>query len=342
MREIIDIRLPEEWATKILGSTGERIGELTRRIVVEKNDPVYQRLRSLLGQFEEKNLIGFSATIRRQYTQAELDSSELLRLMPLRKIEPAGEECGTKYDDSVACSICGAGRVQETDLILDLRKIPKSSDIARTIAYEWVVSQRFAALLVEKQISGVELQHVHHKARYEDEPFDLSIVPSGQELLKVAEADGFPYPTWQFWVWLNRPEQAHLVERATNEYANMRRHDAQRKGKAYPIWYQLKVISNPVTILSPPTQFGINPFNEDRDGSYRCPLGHVLGLNVLSELWIKPETWDGSDIMMTSEMIGVRRGLLIPEPLVLISARLYNLMKENNIKGYNVELVRGV
>ncbi len=244
--------------------------------------------------------------------------------------------------NSVACSICGAGRVQETELILDLRKIPKSSDIARTIANEWVVSQRIVERLVEKQISGVEFHRVHHKARYEDEPFDLSIVPSGKKILDLAEADGFPYPTWQFWVWLNRQEQAHLVELATDEYANMRRQDSQRKGKAHPAWYQPKVISNPVTILSPPTRFGINPFHEDPEGSYRCPLGHVLGLNILSELWIKPETWDGSDIVRTSEMIGVRRGLLVPEPLMLISARLYKLMKENNIKGYNIEIVRGV
>lgn len=345
MREIYEFRVNEKYAYRLFDrDEGIHLSDAVRKIRISRDDHRFRdigRLQSAVMN-SERDSFYFGWNIIRTYSTGELERAKLFYVNSARTFEPAGEECGTKYDDTVACSICGAGRMQVSDLVLDLRKIPKSSDIARTIANEWVVSQRFAELLVEEQISGVEIHPVHHKARYENDPFDLSLVPSGQELLRVAEADGFPYPTWQFWVWLNRPEQAQLVERATTEYANMRKHDAQRKGKAPPIWYQLKVISNPVTILSPPTQFGIDPFNEDLEGAYRCPLGHVLGLNILSELWIKHETWDRSDVVMTREMIGVRGGLLVPEPLVLISARLHKLMKERHITGYQVEIVHAV
>ena len=63
----------------------------------------------------------------------------LLFIIPL--FEPAGEECGTKYDEAFACAQCSSGAKQVTDLFLDCRRIPKKKDAAVTFAGEIVVSR---------------------------------------------------------------------------------------------------------------------------------------------------------------------------------------------------------
>src|SRR5262249_22702448 len=157
------------------------------------------------------NRSGLHAWYERSYTRAELARARLFQLRINAVFEPAGEQCGTAYDDSTACQHCGAGRRQVSDLILDLRKVPTTKDIARTIADEWIVSQRFAQLLLDAEISGFELRPVRHKAHYEDDPISLKNYRSGRQLLAKAEAEGSPHPTWAFWVWLNRPEQRDLL-----------------------------------------------------------------------------------------------------------------------------------
>src|SRR5207249_238342 len=109
--------------------------------------------------------------------------------------------------------VCGAARIQRSNLVLDLRKVPRGRDIARTIADEWVISQRLAQILVEAQITGLELRPVVHKARYQYDPVNPELYESGRELLRKAEAAGAPYPSWEFWVWMNRLDQAELVSR---------------------------------------------------------------------------------------------------------------------------------
>ncbi|HEX8705874.1 MAG TPA: hypothetical protein VF815_43970, partial [Myxococcaceae bacterium] len=65
-------------------------------------------------------------------------------------------------------------------------------------------------------------------------------------------------------------------------------------------WRQLVVTAPPVNIV-PPTRAGIDPFDLDREGRYRCPLKHVVGLNRLSELWIKRVRYNSSDWVTTRQ-----------------------------------------
>lgn len=102
------------------------------------------------------------------------------------------------------------------------------------------------------------------------------------------------------------------------------------------VWYQLTPVSAPVTVASS-TSFGIHPFDPDTKGQYRCPLGHVLGLNLLSEPALKRDTWDGSDIASTRELVGIRRGLLVPRPLLLVSHRFYKMLLDEKMKGWRVQ-----
>ena len=346
MREYVEFRIPEEYASCFLEPhIGKGLGEkmlppTVRAVEVAVDDPLYRRIGEIDRDHraQGKGPFFFGWEIKRRYLRQELETAEIFHLFFTAIFEPAGEECGTVYDESTACPICGAGRTQVSDLILDLRKVPKGKDLACTIADdEWIVSQRLAELLLDGGMTGFELRPVRHKARYEDEPVDLTKVPSGRELLRQAEEAGLRDGTWDFYVWLNRPEQRELAERARQEHAELLERRAGRRAKPLPVWYQLIVTSTPVPTV-PPTRFGIDPFDEDPEGQCRCPLGHVSGLNLLSEVWIPRAAWDGSDIVRSQNMVGARGGLLVPRPLLFISPRLWRLLEREKVRGYQVEV----
>ncbi|WP_375771154.1 hypothetical protein NR798_09725 [Archangium gephyra] len=98
-------------------------------------------------------------------------------------------------------------------------------------------------------------------------------------------------------------------------------------GRVLENWHQLVVTSAPVDVV-PPTQANNGPFDLDVNGDYRCPQGHVLGLNLISELWLKKDSHDGSDLARTRQLFGPRMGVLRPHPKLLISPRLFRLLRE--------------
>lgn len=102
-------------------------------------------------------------------------------------------------------------------------------------------------------------------------------------------------------------------------------------------WRQLVVTSTPVPV-APPTRFANSPYDDDAEGRYRCPLGHTAGLNILSEVTVRRDAWDGSDVVRTREYVGSRLGLLVPRPLILISQRVYRLLRELRATGFRVEV----
>jgi hypothetical protein len=339
MQEIVEFRVPADNAKYLRPNEGVSLGDTVIKVKVSASDPRYQELCQLerqLAPHEEYLFLGWN--IHRKYTQREMDSAEAVLIESKRVFEPVGEECGTAYDESSACPHCGAGATQICDLRLDLRKLPKNSDIARTIAGETIVSQRLAELITDTGMKGFEFGRVQHKARYEDDPIDLAKVPTGREILRRAKAAGAPHPTGRFWVWLNRAENRSLSERASAEYAAMRRSKSRRRGKPAPVWYQL--VATATVDLVAPTRIGVDPCDDDSKGEHRCPRGDTIGLNRLSEIWISRQQFMGSnsDIARTKQFIGVRRGVLRPEPLYVISPRLWRLLVENEIKGFRFEV----
>ncbi|MBI5479419.1 MAG: hypothetical protein HY906_11210 [Deltaproteobacteria bacterium] len=90
--------------------------------------------------------------------------------------------------------------------------------------------------------------------------------------------------------------------------------------------------------MSDATRFGADPFDEDPDGKYRCKRGHVAGLNLLSELHVRPADWDGSDWARTATMIGTRQGVLAPAPMLMVSQRLRRLLESERVRGVKLEV----
>ncbi|WP_164017965.1 hypothetical protein [Pyxidicoccus trucidator] len=103
--------------------------------------------------------------IHRKYTEEELESAELLDLIIRTYFEPPGTDFGTEYDESAACTHCGAGAPLKTELILNTKRVSRNKDIAQTIAGEVVVSSRFVAAFKEQGLRGAEFRPVFHSGR---------------------------------------------------------------------------------------------------------------------------------------------------------------------------------
>jgi hypothetical protein len=301
MKEIVEFRISEEKADKFLRLTdGERVGKNVRKLLLPISDPLVSKIVTIQKELAQSgDYLFLYSTIYRCYTEDEIRGADALLVIVKHIFEPAGEQCGTHYDESSACTFCGAGGQQVSDLILETRSLSKKSNlgIAKTIAGEIVVSQSFADVFHANRLRGAEFRPVR-----------------------------------------------------------------QRKTPvlAVPGWYQLLVTSKPLDIVAP-TRAGLTSFDVsseqstnqveafdqlrldgswcDRHGQYRCPLGHTIGLNLLSELSVRKEDSEEWDIALTKQMIGVRRGLLRPEPLLVCSGRLREVLLHHGVRGMAFEIV---
>ncbi|HEX8436047.1 hypothetical protein [Archangium sp.] len=255
----------------IPGNPGRSLG-IVRKVRLPLEDERVRLIGELNREFNRQGHSFFMGwSISRHYTPKEIQAAELFSLRPRAIFEPCGEMCGTEYDESEACPLCGAGARQSTALHLEPESIPKR-DLSFTIAREIVVSSRLAQAL---QAHGM----------------------TGAAFLPVRDPTG------------------RLLEN----------------------WRQLTITSAPVDIV-PPTLVGSDLFDLDEQGQFRCPQGHVLGLSFLSELWVRRESYDGSDLVRTRQLTGLRRGVLHPQPVLLFSPRLYRLLRELKVGRLVVEV----
>jgi hypothetical protein len=108
-------------------------------------------------------------------------------------------------------------------------------------------------------------------------------------------------------------------------------------------WFQLKV-HKVFGSAVPPTKFGLDYFHpEDPKGEYVCPQHHLSGLNVLSELYMKP---DGNNsfpaLSITRNRVGRKAGWIVPAPFLLITRALADALLENNIRGFGLDVAHVV
>ena len=185
MREIIELRVAEEFAHLLFGDTeGLRLSNIVRKVTLSTSDPRYQQVGELQRRLslERNESFFFGWIIRRRYTMAELRRAEFFSVEWTSTFEPPGEDCGTVYDDTVACQhtyvagtttlipgagnvtigpyTCGMGTRQLTPLILDGRRIPQGKDFARMIASEEIVSERVKSVFEGLGITGVAFEPV--------------------------------------------------------------------------------------------------------------------------------------------------------------------------------------
>jgi hypothetical protein len=277
MKEVAEFRVDERFASMLFAENeGKRVGSSVRMIELDTTDPRFAEVGRLQRELRAKQGEPFfyGWRLKRKPSMQELRATRVFSLQVTAFFEPAGEERGTKYDNSSACPNCGAGAKQIGPLILDVKRIPKGKDIAMTIAGEIVVSQRVGALFERHGVSGVALGPVRMNAASSAESKD---------------------------------------------------------------WFQLNVQSANAEIVAP-TRVGIDPFDDDSLGECRCPLGDLLGLNLLSEVTIRATTRGDADFVSSRQYIGVRRGLLRPERVILISPKVWELIDSEKLKGVEAEI----
>lgn len=274
MKEVIEFRIGNEFVHLLL-KPGEGKRNASNTIIhITKKDPKFEQIRILDKQIRKKNNDSFFlySNIKREYSKKEIETATLLQMKIKTTFEPAGEECGTIYDETTACEICGANRKQISSLKLKRSTIPKK-DIARTIAGEIVVSKKFKEALKLRNLKGCDLRPV--------------------TLTKVS-SDYF-----------------QLV--ATSEIE-----------------------------LSKRTVAGINIFDLSTCSLgeiYNCPKGHTIGLNLLSEAYVLKSTLINSmDFVVSKQKIGVKRGLLRPEPIYFCSQAFRKMVDEEKLKGFEFEI----
>lgn len=340
VKTTIEYRISEEHACSVFGADeGVRLNDQLRLIRLSAEDPRWQSLAELYRRHGRKGFYGWE--IERQYSTAEIDAAGLHLLQVKAGIVPTGEECGTVYDDSEMCPLCGCGRVQTSPLRLRISRLPGRAEIGQSWAGEIIISTRLVRLLIDSGITGFGLGPVQRSKKGQEEPFSFSQTNSGRQLLKLAGDSHINYPSPEFFVWVNGLDRRHLLHGAVKEHESMKLHGRRSAGGTSSEWYQLFVLSNPAE-LGLQTRIGNGPFDDDVEGRQRCPLrlrDHLLGLSLLSQASIPSSQWDGSDFVRSRGFVGVRRGLLTPRALVFISARVRKLLAQNLVKGWTSEPV---
>jgi hypothetical protein len=333
--------MSEEHARSVFGvHEGTRINEELRLIKLDADDARWGTLARVYRDHGGKGFHGWH--IERRYSAAEIEDAKLHLFQIRAGVLPTGEECGTLYDDTEMCPLCGCGRVQVSPLRLRLAKMPKRAEVAQSWGGELIVSARVVRLLIDSAITGFGLGPVQRPKQGKEEPFSFSQTDSGRKLLLAAAQAGVKHPSPNFYVWINRQEQHDMFQSAVNEHERLKQARRRLLGGTSTDWYQLFVTSNPVE-LSAATRLGQTPFDNDHEGHHRCPLGlrdHVLGLNLLSQVRLQGSGWDGTDFVRSRGLVGVRRGLFMPQSLLFISARLRELLLKNAIKGWRSEVAQ--
>ncbi len=168
MKEVFEFRVAEDVARARIPPDAGRSTGLVRTLSVSRTDPLFETI----GQIDEEMRHGGRAfftswSVKRTYTKQEFESADLLLISPQRVFEPAGEECGTSYDERNSECNCGGKAVQTGDLFLEKSSLP-SADFSKTIAGEVVVSKRVVDLSEEEGLTGAVFGAVQYAGHGND------------------------------------------------------------------------------------------------------------------------------------------------------------------------------
>jgi len=173
MKETVELRVNYDYAHLLFKADegkdlGDMLGPSIKLVEISKEDPRYSQIPIINEEIEKKygRSFFYGWDIKRKYTKEELDAATLLHFIIKAAFEPTGEECGTVYDEAIACEICGANRKQVGPLILKKGRIPKK-DIARTIGGEVVVSEKFANAVRQRNLKGLQLTSINVEKYYQ-------------------------------------------------------------------------------------------------------------------------------------------------------------------------------
>ena len=306
MREYLELRVREAYSDLVFRKDeGTILDKRVRLVKLDASDP---RMSAICAAHMELRPKGESLfwgwRLVRKYEQREIATAKVLRLL-VTKTTPSGDEYGTVYDESGACPY------RFTEVEIEIPQVKARLDVicgtgARQVS-ELVLDFRKIAKAVD--LASSRAHEVVISAQVATQ-LDASGI-SGYKLLPVFDCNA-------------------QLARAL-----------QRPGPESRVLKQLQITSQSVRVTQN-TRFGINPCDPDGVGRYKCPFGHVLGLNILSEVEVIKSDWDGSDIFRTKEFFGYCSQPYRPGPAILITPRMHQFLQANRVKGYRVEVAHFV
>lgn len=289
MKETIEFRINYDFAHLLFNADeGKNVGTSVKVVEISKSDLRYNQIPIISAQVKEKYDRGFffGWKIKRKYSKSELTSAILFHMKIKNVFQPSGEECGTTYDESQTCDICGANRKQIGELKLKKKTIPKT-DISKTIGGEIVVSEKFVSAIKARNLKGCLLK-----------PIIINDVKSN-------------------YYQLFSTNELHLSKKtiAGND----------------PFTTTLGSIGGNYNISG--HEINLKP------EIYKCPKGHLIGLNLLSEVYVLDNASIMSDDFLAStEKVGVRRGLLQPESVYFCSSEFKKMIDDEKLTGFDFEV----
>lgn len=297
MKEYLELRVDRKYAYLLFQEDeGVNLGDSIKKVLIDTSKPIYHQVESVSKEIWEKynKLFFYGWEYHREYTDEELRNAPFLQIDP-KLFTLAGEECGTKYDETSACPICGAGAKMVTPLKIRRSRIPKT-DISMTLGQgeEILVSERFRQVMEQNDIKGIRYAPVFSGKRQieyfqllPEHYFDISPKTKfGVKPFDYSEGEKEGHYSW--------------------------RYNAERKLEK--IWW-------------PPAV-------------YKCPNGDNLGLNILSEAYIKDDPLlEGLDYFASRQTVGHKgEGLIRPRHLIFCSNRMRQIIVENKLKGFKFEV----
>lgn len=286
MKETLELRINYDYAHLLFkADEGKNLGTSVKLVELSKEDPRYRQVPIIAEEVRKKYDRGFffGWQIKRKYSKKELDTATLLHLKIKAVFEPTGEECGTLYDETAACEICGTNRKQISPLFLKKGTIPKK-DIARTIGGEVIVSEKFVNAARQRNLKGLQLNPINVE-KYHQLTADIEVELSHRT---VAGVD-----PWDF------SEGSNGIEFSVSG--------------DYSVKFEKEV--------------------------YKCPKGDLIGLNLLSEPYVTDSSLIKEfDFFASRQKIGVKRGLLRPEPIYFCSPAFRKMIEEEKLSGFEFEI----
>lgn len=298
---------------------------------------------ALIREMEERNrregqgIVG-SISVDRTYNENELSQAELFQLISVARFEPSGKECGTIYEDTLTCGICGAGRLQVGPLRARPSSLPKwPCAFASSFSDEIVVSLKAAQIIASARTSGLGLGPVLAPRAEERTMSHLESTAVGRELIRYSHDLGLIPLTPAFYMWLSEPAQADLASRLRDAEQSRK---GKRLGPSTPQrWFQL-IPQAPTVSLSSKSRVGIHPMARDEAGVHVCPHGHNVGLNLVSEAYFCDDgSVENLDLFMTKDLVGwhFKDSILYPRPIVGCSRRMREALIGDGVTGVRFE-----
>jgi hypothetical protein len=95
------------------------------------------------------------------------------------------------------------------------------------------------------------------------------------------------------------------------------------------------VVTSPGLEIDDMAHCGWSPFD---DAKHKCGKGDLVGPALVSELFVLGNSVTDADVHLTRQYIGLRRGLLRPSQLLVVSSDTRTLIESYGLKGFGLEI----